>query len=182
MASIYVASLSDYNNGVLHGEWYDLDDYANHEDLTDAVQEMLAKSPTAKEDGLPAEEWAIHDHEGFGGYEVSEYAWFDMLFALHEAFNDHGNGFAAYLKGVTSENPSTPEDVESLVESFQDEFVGEMTLAEYAEEYVEDCLFTPETSDSLRNYFDYEAFARDMGYDGYCEVHYGTTTYTFRPA
>lgn len=31
---------------------------------------MLAASPTTTRTGEPAEEWAIHDHEGFGGLEI----------------------------------------------------------------------------------------------------------------
>ena len=56
---IYVACLAAYNNGYLHGAWVDAtqDAWA----IWGVVQKMLAASPVAD-----AEEWAIHDHEGFG--------------------------------------------------------------------------------------------------------------------
>lgn len=41
---IYVASLSDYTAGVLHGEWIEADQ--NPEDVHQAVNDMLTKSPT----------------------------------------------------------------------------------------------------------------------------------------
>ncbi len=31
---------------------------------------MLDASPTAKESGLPAEEWALHDYEGWCGFKI----------------------------------------------------------------------------------------------------------------
>ena len=45
------------------------------------------------------------------------------------------------------------------------------TLEEVAENIVEDCYDLPEIAE---RYFDYEAFARDLGYDGYTETEYGT--------
>ena len=63
---IYVASLSDYNDGRLFGRW--IDAAVEPEDLARQVDKMLAASPTPG-----AEEWAIHDYEGFGPLPLSEY-------------------------------------------------------------------------------------------------------------
>ena len=63
---IYVASLSDYNAGRLHGSW--LDAAQDPEALLAGISEMLATSPEPI-----AEEWAIHDYEGFCGAALSEY-------------------------------------------------------------------------------------------------------------
>src|SRR4051794_22832572 len=63
---IYVASLSDYNAGRLHGTWIDTNQTV--EEVGGEITAMLALSP---EPG--AKEWAIHDHEGFGPYHVGEY-------------------------------------------------------------------------------------------------------------
>jgi antirestriction protein len=62
-----VASLSDYNAGILHGEWIDADQTAD--ELHTAVRELLERSPS----DLGAEEFAIHDYEGFGHYQPDEY-------------------------------------------------------------------------------------------------------------
>jgi hypothetical protein len=62
---IYVASLSDYNAGRLHGRWIDANQ-PTHGIWSD-IGDMLAESP---EPG--AEEWAIHDYEGFWPLELSE--------------------------------------------------------------------------------------------------------------
>jgi len=63
---IYVADLAAYNNGKLHGVWIDACDDINN--IWEQIKAMLAASP---EDF--AEEYAIHDYEGFGSYALSEY-------------------------------------------------------------------------------------------------------------
>ena len=52
-------------------------------------------------------------------------------------------------------------------------FYAGMTLEEVAEELVNECYFTRDTPDIFTRYFDYEAFARDLGFDGYSETEYG---------
>jgi antirestriction protein len=68
-----VASLSDYNAGVLHGVWIDLDG-ADVEDIDDQIQTMLKSSPTTRKYGDIAEEYAIHDHENWHGLPVGEFS------------------------------------------------------------------------------------------------------------
>lgn len=80
---IYMASLSDYNAGRLHGAWVDADQDAEELDL--AVARMLAASP---EPG--AEEWAIHDHEGFGPVDLSECESMETVALLARGIADHG--------------------------------------------------------------------------------------------
>ena len=71
---IYVACLSAYNNGHLHGRWIDA---TCAEEIAEAVRTMLAASPMPD-----AEEWAVHDYEGFEGARLSEYASFDTVCEL----------------------------------------------------------------------------------------------------
>ena len=47
----------------------------------------------------------------------------------------------------------------------------DMDLVDVAYSIVEDCYNLPE---NIERYFDYEAFARDLGFDGYTETDYGT--------
>ncbi len=58
---IYVACLAAYNNGKLHGAW--IDATQDIDDIQEQVSQMLDESP--EED---AEEYAIHDYEGYDGY------------------------------------------------------------------------------------------------------------------
>jgi antirestriction protein len=62
---IYVADLEAYNNGRLVGEWLDLSDYNDADELMDAIQDVLKKSG--------GEEYAIHDYENFPSNLYSEY-------------------------------------------------------------------------------------------------------------
>ena len=71
---IYVADLAAYNNGKLHGVWINACD--DLEDIQEQINKMLASSP----EGF-AEEYAIHDYEGFGGYSLGEY---EGIEAAHE--------------------------------------------------------------------------------------------------
>ena len=80
---IYVACLAAYNNGHLHGRWIDASQGESH--IWEQTRAMLAASP---EDG--AEEWAIHDYEGFEGAPLSEYASFETVAALADFIEERG--------------------------------------------------------------------------------------------
>ena len=71
---IYVACLAAYNNGILHGAWIEAVDAWS---MWEATRDMLAKSPIPD-----AEEWAIHDYEGFASIRISEYASFERVAEL----------------------------------------------------------------------------------------------------
>ncbi len=81
---IYVACLASYNNGCLHGCWID----ANQppDDLHAEVQAMLASSPESS-----AEEWAIHDYEGFGPRRLLESEPFERVSAIAAALVGRGD-------------------------------------------------------------------------------------------
>ena len=79
---IYVACLAAYNNGYLHGRWIDA---TTPDEIMDEVQAMLAASPVPH-----AEEWAIHDYEGFEGASLSEYSSFETVCALADFIAEHG--------------------------------------------------------------------------------------------
>ncbi len=63
--AIFVASLADYNNGVLHGKWIDAarEPWEIQADINDILDS--SRQPDA-------EEWAIHDYEQFGSWKVDE--------------------------------------------------------------------------------------------------------------
>lgn len=164
---IYVASLSDYNNGFLHGAWIDASkgyDYA-----MDKINEMLAESPAARKYGDIAEEYAIHDFENFMGIELSEYSGIEGVCELAEALEEHGEAFAVYYEhcGYSS--------VENALEAYQDAFCGIYESEEaYAQELADE-MMPHDASSFLTQYFDYEAFSRDLFLCDYfsCEISAG---------
>lgn len=90
MLRIYVSCLASYNAGILHGDWIDLDG-KNRDEIQEEIDLILGMSP--EED---AEEWAIHDLEGFGDYSVGECEDLETLVALSEGVAEHGEAFLAW--------------------------------------------------------------------------------------
>jgi len=147
---IYVACLAAYNNGYLHGCWIEVTDEAS---IWLAVKVMLAASPIEED----AEEWAIHDYEGFHGVEVGEYFSFSHVIALAKYITEHGE-LGAELINYYSGNL---EDAKTRFDSYAGEFDS---LADYAEELSKQ---TGEPiPERLAPYIDYKAMAHDYEQSG----------------
>jgi antirestriction protein len=151
---IYIASLSDYNDGRLHGAWIRADQ--TRDELYEATQKMLNRSPFAG-----AEEWAIHDYEGFGSIRLSEFANMETIARLASGIVEYGLAYAALVEVVGTE-------AEGVLGRFEDFFRGRYSsMAEFAEQFADD-LGWPEQLDRLdegpRAYasIDYESFGRDL--------------------
>ena len=147
---IYVACLAAYNNGHLHGVWID----AAQEPWTiwDAVQDMLRASPVAG-----AEEWAIHDFEGFGSVQIGDATGFDRVSELAAFIAEHGEvgeALLAYYGG----------DIAEAGAAIADRYMGQhASLTDYVQEVTEAATSIP---DALRSYVDYRAMARDAEMSG----------------
>jgi antirestriction protein len=159
---VYVASLSDYNEGTLHGAW--LDAAVEPDELLEGIQRMLLASPIAGELGVPSEEWAIHDYEGFGSFGLQEYVSAETVTAVALGIAEHGPAFAAWasIAGI---------DAESL-QQFNDAFLGEWdSLHDYASDLLDD-LGVERELDKLEAWarvyvtVDAAGFARDLELGG----------------
>jgi antirestriction protein len=157
--SIYVASLADYNNGRLHGEW--MDATRDPETIHADIAAMLARS---KEPG--AEEFAIHDYEQFGACRIHEYDSIELVSRIARGIAEHGYAFAAWAK-VHESSPERFDD-------FADAYLGHYdSTQDYADQIIEDLGLAAELvevrlPESLRGYlrFDTAALARDMELSG----------------
>ena len=142
---IYVADLTAYNNGILHGLW--IDATKDIKDVLADVQAMLAYSP--KEN---AEEYAIHNYEGFGTVELSEYG---SLQSIHEKaifIQEYGEIGAKLLAHCCC-------DIETAQKAIEEHYQGKhISLADYAQRFTED---TSEVPKHLEFYIDYERMGRD---------------------
>ena len=146
---IYVACLAAYNNGYLHGKWITA---TTPDEITAQMRAMLAASPIPH-----AEEWAIHDYEGFEGATLSEYASFETVCELADFIEDHGELGAKLLNHFG--------DDLSDARTAYDDYAGEYrSAAEFAEQLHEDT--GTHIPQSLRYYIDWEALARDMELNG----------------
>jgi antirestriction protein len=122
---IYVASLADYNAGRLHGEWIDVTDPTT---MRGEITAMLAASPTAKEEGRQAEEWAVHDYEGFDGVRLSETPDLETLCSISEGVDEHGDAFLTWV----GHDPNHNTDKTDFEEVYRGEFAS---LADYVEDW-----------------------------------------------
>lgn len=95
---IWVGSLTDYNAGLLHGMWIDADQ--EPDELQEQIGWILRTSPTARSEGTVAEEWAIFDHDGFCGYQVSEWSSLDTVSLVGKGIAEHGEAYAAWVAYV----------------------------------------------------------------------------------
>ncbi len=160
---IYVASLSDYNAGILHGTWLAAD--LGAEVLHDGIAEMLADSPTTKRYGEVAEEFAIHDFEGFGPVYLGEYESIERVAKLAHGLAEHGEPFGAWWAMETRDD----EDWAEMESQYEQQYLGHYSSIEaYGEQMLEDMGVEidelPGIPESLRPYVkvDVEAWTRDM--------------------
>jgi antirestriction protein len=145
--SIYVACLAAYNSGYLHGQWIDASQSAD--DIYSQIQTMLSQSPIGG-----AEEFAIHDYEGFGSIQIEEYDSIDTIVEYATFMGEYGDLGAELLSEY-----SVSEAVEMIEENYHGFHDSE---SDFAYQLIQDCYGNQALPDNLMNYFDYDAFARDL--------------------
>jgi antirestriction protein len=152
---IYVASLSDYNAGRLHGVRLDADQ--TPEQLQEQLQAMLAASPEPL-----AEEYAIHGYEGFHDLHIDEFTSLDTLSRLARGIAEHGEAFAHWAEYLGT------SDVDYVERTFENAYLGRYeSMESYVEQYLQDgdaYRFMDYLPESLRPYVtvDIEQLASDM--------------------
>lgn len=147
---IYVASLADYNNGILHGIWIDLDVDVDADEIQEQVNAMLATS----REGL-AEEWAIHDYEGFDSIRLSEWETFTTVAEIANGLRAHGTPYAVWYADDESNRD---------VKAFEQSFIGDFEdAADYAYRDAEESGLYRSLSDlRIENYVDWERYGDDL--------------------
>lgn len=164
---IYVASLSDYNAGRLHGIWIPIDEATDTDQVWAKINAMLAGSRE-----LCAEEWAIHDYEGFRPLHLSEWADIGWVTRVGRGIAEHGPVFAVYAD-LVCDHYNDPEQRLDELDRFEDRYRGEWdSQTEWATEWVDDVydldrLLEGKEFDGLRAHlhFDYEAFGEELASD-----------------
>jgi len=149
---IYIACLASYNNRILHGKWIDCEDY---EQIQDEVNKIMKSSPMDD-----AEEYAIHDFEGFGSIQINEYDNLEYIAELAEALEDLDENETTLFEYILDNYASNISEAKEKIENV---FIFEGTRADYAQEITEECSEIPQ---HLANYIDYDAMGRDMECNG----------------
>ena len=155
--AIYVASLADYNNGVLHGAW--IDAAREPADIQADIDAMLAQSREPN-----AEEYAIFDYDQFGQCRISRKRP-DRPGRADRAWHQ---GARLRIRRLGEVNEGAPERFDDFTEAYLGHYDS---VQDYAEQLVDDLGYTAELAklpESLRHYlrFDTEALAQDMEQGG----------------
>jgi antirestriction protein len=153
---IYVACLAAYNAGHLHGHWIDATQDASA--IHAEIAAMLKASP---EPG--AEEWAVHDYEGFGEIALSEWPDIDRVAALARMIEEHGEEFTIWYEHQDGHHANAGDLEEKFLEQRQGVHDSE---AAFADHLLEETGQLSELPSWARNYFDFESYARDLALGG----------------
>jgi len=152
---IWLGSVAAYNNGQVHGEWLE---------LPMDVETLAAKVKTYSDDGRG--DYFIADHECDANILIKETSSPFQLNEWAEQFEmlgDHEIDCVNFLIDFGA-------DVYGALKNYDDvTFYDKMTMKEVAQSLVDDGCFG-EIPDSIANYIDYAAIARDLQHDGYIET------------
>lgn len=153
--AIYVASLADYNNGILHGAW--IDAAREPDEIYADINTILASSREPA-----AEEFAIHDYEQFGRWKVDEYDAIEQVSRIAKGIAEHGYAYSAWADVFGGEESSYD------IDSFHEAYLGHYdSVTDYAEQMADDLGYEEHLAtipEHLRDYvrIDYAAIAHDM--------------------
>ena len=166
MLNLFVNTWGNYNeNGADGGQWITLP--MDPDELEDVLENIAA----LMEDEDP--EWFINDYEWTIEMELGDVHEMDSITGWNERCQE-ADGLEEW----------EAEEIAAAIEAWGYSFAEALErqqrgcfifypgrgLEEVAEEMISECYDLPEFA--LR-YFDYEAFARDLSFDGYTETKYG---------
>lgn len=161
MFRVFITNLGKYNEGELIGKWLDLPCEDTEEELA-----SIGVSDEPDEKGNYYEEYFITDYENDYGYKVGEY---DSLDDLNEMAEELEN-LDEYDKEIVNAFIENGSNVEEALEHFRDGdymlFSNCSDMTDVAYQYIEETGLLDGVPETLRNYFDYEAYGRDMSYEG----------------
>lgn len=147
---IYVACLASYNNGILFGEWIDANQ--SEDEIRDEIASMLKASPIAH-----AEEYAIHDYEGFDDVSIEEYSSIEYIVRAASFIGEHGRVGSAVIAHFCG-------DIDEAQSAMENSYHGCFTsLADFMQDIVVQTTIIPE---NLEFYIDWNAMARDAEMSG----------------
>lgn len=169
MLNVFINTWGNYNeNGADGGEWVRLPMDA------DELETKLEEIAEAMNDSDP--EFCIHDYEWLTEIELRDISEMESITDLNEELNEYSDLDEWDQKEVAAAMEAFGYDFAEAYEKQQRgyfTFYANMDLEEVAEELVNESYFTKDTPDIFTRYFDYKAFARDLGFDGYTETSYG---------
>ncbi|MGY2987685.1 antirestriction protein ArdA [Bradyrhizobium sp. USDA 4508] len=149
-ARIYVGTYAKYNAGSIAGAWLDLENYSDRDSFLEACAELH------KDESDP--ELMFQDYEGFPKAFYSESSVPAELWDWLELDEQDRELLAAYQDGV---------DETATIDQARDAFMGKAdSESDWAAEWLEETGGLEGVPEHLKNYIDYEAYARDARLGG----------------
>ncbi|SHK53788.1 antirestriction protein ArdA [Chryseobacterium polytrichastri] len=157
-ASIYCGTYRKYNNGSLYGEWLNLSDYSDYDELLTAMYELHNNESDP--------EFMFQDYEHCELFEklglISECHLSKDIYEIIEQINDSGHDlkvFEAYIDCIGK------MDFNSLYDGVINNYIGEYSDDEIFAQY----MLEESIPESLPNYvyIDWETTARNLMFDYY---------------
>lgn len=165
MASrIYVGTYAKYNQGSIGGAWLDLSDYTDKDEFLEACQALHSDEADP--------EFMYQDWEGIPAGMVSESYLDEAVWEWLELDEDERATVAAYRDGIDQ----TQTDYSTILEAFQGTYDSEL---DWSYGYMESTGMLDGLPEFARNYFDYEAFARDAFMGDVSGVRHNGQLYVF---
>lgn len=158
MFKIFVNTWGNYNeNGADGGRWIDLpmDQEELDATLADIAEAMGDRDP----------EFCIHDYESdIDGLEISEMSNIDELNELAQQMEDLADYELEAVAAMLSEGYELEEAIEKAGDCIIWSDCSDME--DVARAYCDETGLLDSIPENLRNYFDFEAFGRDMSFEG----------------
>ena len=163
MLKIYVTNLGKYNEGFLIGKWLELP--ATEEEIEKTLVE-IGISDEPDENGIYYEEYFITDYEtDMNGLEISEYSNIDDLNELAETIDDLDEDEKEIVNAIMGEGYTLEDAIDKKDDIMI--YYNCSNMTEVAEEYAEQVGLLDSIPENLQYYFDFEAYGRDMGFEGH---------------
>lgn len=174
MLNVYVTNLEKYNEGELCGKWVSLP--VSEEKLNEVFDEIQIchkdkdgnEVQYFNEIGCPYEEYFISDYESnIAGLEIKEYSSFEKLNELAENIDALDDKEQEILSSLIDDCGYSTDEAFDIIDCERYRvYVDCYNMTDIAYEVVEERGYLDEIPEYLRNYFDYEAFGRDLEING----------------
>lgn len=144
---VYVGTYAKYNAGSIDGAWIDLDGH-DKETFYEACKELHSDEHDP--------EYMFQDFENFPRDLYGESWLKDELWTWLELDEHEREIVAEYL------TVADLTDFDTIIDRFHGQYDS---MLDYAYEYVDSTGMLEECSETVARYFDYEAFARNLGFN-----------------
>ena len=157
--AVYVGTYGKYNSGSLRGVWLDLTTFADYDEFL-AVCRYIHRDEADPE--FMAQDFTDFPREWYTEGFMSERE-FDVIQEFAKLDDDDKEAFEVYVAAFGSSR----DDV-SIFDNFREAYQGKWDSEEdFTYNLVDEIGFLQGVPDSVANYFDYAAFARDLFIDDY---------------